>query len=121
MSHYQWAGMMVGDESYAGCRNWFHMEETIREITGYPYVLPTHQGLPLKNILMMVYLHPGNSALGNMFFDTTHAHVVYEIGIPQDLVIDEGLDTALDYLLREMWILISSSILFARKGGKRSA
>jgi tryptophanase len=92
MSQNQWAGLMTGDESYAGCRNWFHLEETIRDITGYKYVIPTHQGRPAENILMMIHLKPGNSAIANMFFDTTHAHVEDKGGIPLDLVIDKGLD-----------------------------
>lgn len=97
MSQYQWAGMMTGDESYAGCRNWFHLQEVVREITGYPYVIPTHQGRPAENILMMLHLQPGFSALGNMFFDTTHAHVLHKKGIPRDLIIAQGLDTAAEH------------------------
>lgn len=93
MSQNQWAGLMLGDEAYAGCRNWFHVQETIQEITGYRYVLPTHQGRPAENILMMIHLRPGLSAISNMFFDTTHAHVVTKGGLPQNLVIDEGLDS----------------------------
>ncbi|MFZ5808822.1 MAG: tryptophanase [Chloroflexota bacterium] len=97
MSHFQWAGMMSGDESYAGCRNWFHLEAVVREITGYPFVIPTHQGRPAENILMLMHLQPGLSALSNMLFDTTHAHVEHKGGIPRDLIIDEGLDTAADH------------------------
>jgi len=91
MSHYQWAGMMAGDESYAGCRNWFHLEETIKDITGYKYIIPTHQGRPAENILTLIHLKPGLSALSNMFFDSTHAHVETKGAIPHDLIIDEGL------------------------------
>ncbi|MCS6908089.1 MAG: tryptophanase [Anaerolineales bacterium] len=97
MSQYQWAGIMTGDESYAGCRNWFHLQEVVREITGYPYVVPTHQGRPAENILMMLYLQPGLSALGNMFFDTTHAHVLHKGGVPHNLVIEEGLDATAEH------------------------
>jgi tryptophanase len=92
MSQDQWAGLMIGDESYAGCRNWFHLQETVRDVTGYQYILPTHQGRSAENILMMIHLRQGLSALGNMFFDTTHAHVQTKGGIPRNLVIDEGLD-----------------------------
>jgi tryptophanase len=100
MSQDQWAGLMIGDESYAGCRNWFHLEETIQDITGYQNVLPTHQGRSAENILMMIHLRPGLSALGNMFFDTTHAHVETKGGIPHDLVIDEGLDSESQHLFK---------------------
>jgi len=97
MSQDQWAGIMKGDESYAGCRNWFHLEETIRDITGYKFVIPTHQGRPAESILMLMHLKPGRAALSNMFFDTTHAHVETKGGIPHDLIIDEGLETESDY------------------------
>ena len=93
MSQDQWAGLMLGDEAYAGCRNWFHLEETVRDITGFKYILPTHQGRPAENILTALYLRPGFAALGNMFFDTTRAHVETKGALPRDLIIDEGLDT----------------------------
>lgn len=97
MSADQWAGLMIGDESYAGCRNWFHLQETIRDITGYEYVVPTHQGRPAENILTLIHVRPGLSALANMFFDSTHAHVETKGGIPRDLVIPEGLDSESDH------------------------
>ncbi len=97
MSQDQWAGVMMGDESYAGCRNWFHLEETIKDITGYRYVIPTHQGRPAENILTLIHIRPGLSALGNMFFDSTHAHVETKGGIPHDLVIPEGLNPQADH------------------------
>ena len=97
MSQYQWAGLLTGDESYAGCRNWFHLEDTVREITGYKYVLPTHQGRPAESILTMIHIQPGKAAISNMLFDTTLAHVITKGGIPTDLVIDEGLKTESDY------------------------
>ena len=97
MSQNQWAGLMTGDESYAGCRNWFHLEEIVKEITGYKFVIPTHQGRPAENILFLIHLRPGMSALGNIFFDTTLAHVLTKGGLPRDLVITEGLDTESDH------------------------
>ena len=97
MSQDQWAGIMRGDESYAGCRNWFHLQETIQDITGYKYVIPTHQGRPAENILMLIHVKPGKAALGNMFFDSTHAHVETKGGIPYDLIIDEGLESEGNY------------------------
>lgn len=97
MSQFQWAGLMTGDESYAGCRNWFHLEETIQDITGYPYVVPTHQGRPAENILTMIHIKPGQSAIANMFFDTTQAHVVNKGGVMCELIINEGLQTEVDH------------------------
>lgn len=97
MSHYQWAGLMTGDESYAGCRNWYHLEQTIKDITGYQYVLPTHQGRPAENILTMIHLRPGLAALSNMLFDTTHAHVEHKGGLPVNLVCNEGLQPEVEH------------------------
>jgi len=97
MSQDQWAGLMIGDEAYAGCRNWFHLEEVVQEITGYKYVLPAHQGRPAENILTLLHVKPGLAALGNMFFDTTQAHVLTKGGLPLNLVVDEGLDSTSDY------------------------
>ena len=96
MSQYQWAGLMTGDESYAGCRNWYHLLETVQDITGYRYVVPTHQGRPAENILTRMYLHPGLNAITNMFFDTTHAHVEDKGGRPQELIVEEGLQPEVD-------------------------
>jgi len=117
MSQYQWAGIMTGDESYAGCRNWFHLQEVVREITGYPYVIPTHQGRPAENILMMLHLQPGLTALGNMFFDTTHAHVLHKGGIPHDLIIDEGLQPAAEHPFKGN-IDLNKLEAFIRKEGR---
>jgi len=97
MSQYQWAGLMTGDESYAGCRNWFHLEETIKDITGFKYVVPTHQGRPAENILTLIHVRSGLSALSNMFFDTTHANVENKGGIAHNLVIEAGLDSKADH------------------------
>jgi tryptophanase len=92
MSQEQWAALMVGDESYAQCRNWFHLEAVVKDITGFKYILPTHQGRPAENILFLVYIHPGDAAIANMFFDTTVTHVRHKGGLPRELIIDEGLD-----------------------------
>ena len=97
MSQNQWAGMMTGDESYAFCRNWYHLEDTIKDITGFKYIVPTHQGRPAENILTMIHIRPGLNALGNMFFDSTHANVETKGGIPHNLVIAEGLEPAVEH------------------------
>jgi tryptophanase len=97
MSQEQWAGIMTGDESYAGCRNWFHLEETIKDITGYRFIIPTHQGRPAENILTKIHLKPGNIAISNMFFDTTHAHVIDKQAVPYNLVIEDGMQTETEH------------------------
>jgi len=90
MSHYQWAGLMIGDESYAGCRNFFHLKETVKELFGFDYFVPTHQGRPAENILFMLTIRPGDYVPNNMHFDSTRAHVIDKGGVPVDLVIEDA-------------------------------
>ena len=65
MSDYQWAGMMLGDESYAGSENFYHLEATIQKYYGYRYVVPTHQGRGAENILSQILIEPGGLMLTN--------------------------------------------------------
>jgi tryptophanase len=97
MSQEQWAGIMMGDESYAGCRNWFHLDDMIKDLTGYKYVIPTHQGRPAENILTLIHVRSGMTALSNMFFDSTRAHIETKGGVVQDVIISEGLQTEVDH------------------------
>ncbi len=92
MSQYQWAGLMIGDESYAGCRNFYHLKDTVKELFGFDYFVPTHQGRPAENILFMLTVKPGDYVPNNMHFDSTRAHVIDKGGIPVDLAIDEAYD-----------------------------
>ncbi|MEX0880168.1 MAG: tryptophanase [Thermoanaerobaculia bacterium] len=90
MSDAQWAGLMRGDESYAGGRNYFHFEETIRSIFGLPHVIPTHQGRVAENLLFSTVLKPGDIVPNNTHFDTTRANVEANGGTAVDFVIPEG-------------------------------
>ena len=92
MSQFQWAALLLGDESYAGSRSFFRLKDTITNITRYPYVLPTHQGRGAENILTEMLIRPGMFVPGNMHFDTTKAHIRLKGGVPLDLVIKQGLD-----------------------------
>ncbi|MGW7201379.1 tryptophanase [Streptomyces chryseus] len=88
MSDQQWAGIMRGDESYIRSRNFANLEQTVQEITGYKYVIPTHQGRAAENIATRLLIRPGEVVISNTHFDTTRAHVADKGGIPLDLVGD---------------------------------
>jgi len=71
MSDKQWAGLMLGDEAYAGSRNFYHLEKVVKSVYGYKYVIPTHQGRGAENILSQIIIKPGNIGPGNVYFTTT--------------------------------------------------
>lgn len=92
MSDNQWAGLMRGDESYAGSRNYYHFEETIRDLTGFKHVIPTHQGRVTENLLFSVIMKPGQMIPNNSHFDTTRANVEAHGGIATDLLYPYAYD-----------------------------
>lgn len=92
MSDRQWAGMMLGDEAYAGSRNFYHLEETVRNIYGYKYLIPTHQGRGAENILSKILIKKGDIIPGNMYFTTTRLHQELAGGKFEDIIIDEAHD-----------------------------
>jgi tyrosine phenol-lyase len=74
MSDRQWAGMMLGDEAYAGSRNFYNLEAAIQQHYGYRYIVPTHQGRGAENLLSRILIKPGDYVPGNMYFTTTRLH-----------------------------------------------
>ena len=90
MSDKQWAALMLGDESYAGSRNYFRFEETIRRLTGLAHVIPTHQGRMAENLLFTAMVKPGDHVPNNIHFDTTRANVEHSGGVAVDCVIDDA-------------------------------
>lgn len=95
MSDRQWAGMMTGDESYAGARSWQHLETVVKQLTGMPYILPTHQGRAAERILYGIIGGNGKVFLSNTHFDTTRANIEFSGATAIDLPASEALD--LDY------------------------
>ncbi|MEH2300295.1 MAG: tyrosine phenol-lyase [Nostoc sp.] len=92
MSDYQWAGMMLGDEAYAGSKNFYNLEATIQKYYGYRHIVPTHQGRGAENILSQILIKPGDYIPGNMYFTTTRLHQELAGGTFVDVIIDEAHD-----------------------------
>ena len=96
MSDRQWAAVMMGDESYAGSSSFFHLKETITKITGFEYVIPTHQGRAAENVLFSHLVKEGSIVPGNSHFDTTKGHIESRKAVALDCTIDEAKDTQLE-------------------------
>ncbi len=92
MSDRQWAGMLLGDEAYAGSRNFYHLEEAVATYYGYPYVVPTHQGRGAEHLISQALIKSGNTIPGNMYFTTTRLHQELAGGTFVDVIIDEAHD-----------------------------
>ncbi len=94
MSDEQWAEMMRGDESYAGSRSYDLLQQTVEHLTGYRFLIPTHQGRGAENVLFSALVKEGDLIPGNMHFDTTKAHIELRNAVAVDCTIDEAYDTA---------------------------
>ena len=96
MSQGQWAAMMMGDESYAGATSFFNMKNMINKLTGFEYVIPTHQGRAAENVLFSYLVKEGSVCPGNSHFDTTKGHIESRKAIALDCTIDQAKDTQLE-------------------------
>ncbi len=94
MSDRQWAGMMLGDEAYAGSRNFYNLEAAVQTYYGYKYLVPTHQGRGAEHLISQAVIKPGDYIPGNMYFTTTRLHQELAGGIFVDVIIDEAHDPA---------------------------
>jgi len=97
MSDRQWAGMMLGDEAYAGSRNFYHLEDTVRRVYGYKHLIPTHQGRGAEHIISQILIRPGDLIPGNMYFTTTRLHQELAGGRFVDVIIPEAHDPASEH------------------------
>jgi tyrosine phenol-lyase len=100
MSDRQWAGIMLGDEAYAGSRNFYHLEEAIQSYYGYRYIVPTHQGRGAEHLISQALIKPGMYIPGNMYFTTTRLHQELAGGTFVDVIIDEAHDPASEHLFK---------------------
>ena len=96
MSDRQWAAIMEGDESYAGASSFYRLKDSIKDITGLEYVLPTHQGRAAENVLFSAIVKEGDYLPGNSHFDTTKGHIEFRRAHAIDCTIDEASDTELE-------------------------
>ncbi len=116
MSDRQWAGLMVGDEAYAGSRSFYALKAAVEDLFGMPHVIPTHQGRAAENVLFTTLVRPGQTVPNNMHFDTTRAHVQHKGGRPLDLVCPEGRRAMGDYPFKGNVDVEALEALLAREG-----
>ncbi len=119
MSDRQWAGMMMGDEAYAGSRNFYHLEEVVKEVYGYKYLIPTHQGRGAENILSKILIKKGDIIPGNMYFTTTRLHQELAGGTFQDIIIDEAHDSENEFPFKGNVDLNKLEALIKKHGAKK--
>lgn len=96
MSDKQWSAMMLGDESYAGARSYYKLKETIKNLLGFDYFIPTHQGRAAENLLYSALISEGEILPGNSHFDTTKGHIEFRKATALDCTIDEAKDTQIE-------------------------
>ncbi|MHB1686031.1 MAG: tyrosine phenol-lyase [Ignavibacteriaceae bacterium] len=92
MSDNQWAGMMLGDEAYAGSKNFYYLWDNVKKYYGYPYFVPTHQGRAAEHLISKILIKPGDYIPGNMYFTTTRLHQELAGATFVDVIIDEAHD-----------------------------
>jgi tryptophanase len=121
MSDNQWAGIMLGDESYAGSRNFYNLEKAVKDIFGYRYTIPTHQGRGAEKVLFPLLIRKGQYVIGNMHFDTTVAHIEIPGGIPVNFVTDKAFDTTTPYDFKGNFDLEKTEDFIKKKGALNCA
>ena len=121
MSDNQWAGLMLGDESYAGSKNFYHLVDSVRDVIGYKYVIPTHQGRGAEQVLFPLLIKKGQYALGNMHFDTTTAHIEIPGGRAVNFVTEKAYDTTTSFDFKGNFDLERMEAFIREKGAQNMA
>ena len=121
MSDRQWAGMMMGDEAYAGSKNFYHLEDVVKSVYGYKYLVPTHQGRGAENILSKILIKKGDIVPGNMYFTTTRLHQELAGGRFEDIIIDEAHDPDNEFPFKGNVDLSKLDKLVKKYGAKKIA
>ena len=121
MSDKQWAGMMIGDEAYAGSENFYHLERTVQELFGFKHIVPTHQGRGAENLLSQLAIKPGQYVAGNMYFTTTRYHQEKNGAVFVDIVRDEAHDAGLNIAFKGDIDLKKLQKLIDEKGAENIA
>ena len=119
MSDYQWAGMIVGDEAYAGSANFYNLERNVQKYYGYKYLVPTHQGRGAEHLLSRILIKPGDIVPGNMYFTTTRAHQELMGATFVDIIVDEAHDSESDLPFKGNIDLGKLEALIDKVGAKR--
>ncbi len=119
MSDWQWAGMMMGDEAYAGSKNFYNLEAAVQKHYGYKHVVPTHQGRGAENILSQLCIKPGDSVPGNMYFTTTRLHQELAGGTFVDVVIPQAHDPNHEHPFKGNVDVDALEALIKRVGAKK--
>ena len=119
MSDQQWAALMLGDEAYAGSKNFYHLWETVTACYGYKYVVPTHQGRGAEHILSRAMIHAGDVIPGNMYFTTTRLHQELAGGTFVDVIIDEAHDPANEHPFKGNVDLVKLERVITEAGARK--
>jgi tyrosine phenol-lyase len=121
MSDRQWAGMMLGDEAYAGSRNFYDLEAAVQKYYGYKYIIPTHQGRGAEHLISQTVIKKGQFVPGNMYFTTTRLHQELAGGVFTDVIIDEAHDSQNPHPFKGNVDLAKLEALIKREGAEKIA
>lgn len=119
MSDRQWAGLMLGDEAYAGSRNYYHLEDAVRRFYGYRFLVPTHQGRGAEHLISQTLIKPGDHVPGNMYFTTTRLHQELAGATFHDVIVDEAHDPTAEHPFKGDVDLAKVERLIAEVGADR--